>query len=229
MKTRRRKTPHSGRGSPARDPASKGMPPTTASLRLLIVDDHAVVRGGLEAMLAVAPGIERIATAGDGAEALKLCESFAPDVILLDLRMPGLDGHSTLEVLAREWPQVRVIMLTGNDTPAEVKLARRNGAAGFLSKSADPGTLLGVIEKVAAGGTHFPHTRAGSHPEDTGLSARELEVLQHLARGLTNEDIGLALGVSGQTIKGHLKLIFPKLAVATRAEAVTRAHELGLV
>lgn len=197
--------------------------------RLLIVDDHAVVRGGLEAMLGVADGIGRIATAGDGGEALRLCESFSPDVILLDLRMPGMDGHSVLEVVARQWPQVRVIVLTACDTTADVKLAQGLGAAGFCSKSADPATLLGVIKAVASGGTHFPPARAGSHPEDAGLSARELEVLRHLVRGLTNDDIGRALGISGQTVKGHLKLMFPKLEVASRAEAVTRAHELGLV
>lgn len=201
----------------------------THNISLLIVDDHAVVRGGLDAMLAAEDGIARITTAGDGAEALRLYESSPPNILLLDLRMPGMDGHSTLEVLTRQWPQVRVIMFTGCETPADVKLARCLGAARFCSKSADPATLLGVIKAVAAGGTCFPPTQAGVHPEDTGLSARELEVLRHLVRGLTNDDIGRVLGISGQTVKGHVKLMFPKLAVATRAEAVTRAHELGLV
>ena len=229
MKPPRKKTPHSGRGATSHDHASKYMQPTLECLRLLIVDDHAVVRGGLEAMLSASPVIGRIATAADGGEALRMCASFEPHVILMDLRMPGMDGHGAMEILAREWPQVRVIMLTGNDTPAEVKLARRNGAAGFLSKSADPVTVLSVIGKVAAGGTHFPVAAHDAHPADIGLSARELEVLQHLARGLTNDDIGTALGVSGQTIKGHLKHIFAKLQAASRAEAVTRAHEMRLV
>ena len=229
MKSAHKKTPQSGHGDVPLDPASKGMLSAVANIRLLIVDDHAVVRGGLEAMLRAAAGIEQIATAADGHAALKLCATFLPHVILLDLRMPVMDGRSTLEVLTRDWPQVRVIVLTGNDTSAEVKLARRNGAAGFLSKSADPSTVLSAIQNVAAGGTHFSDATRGQSSGDTGLSSRELEVLQHLVRGLTNDEIGSVLGVSGQTIKGHLKHVFPKLDVATRAEAVNRAHELGLV
>jgi DNA-binding NarL/FixJ family response regulator len=229
MKSAHKETPQSGRGDVPLDPALKTMPSVVANIRLLIVDDHAVVRGGLEAMLRAAAGIDEIATAADGHAALKLCATFLPHVILLDLRMPVMDGRSTLEVLTRDWPQVRVIVLTGNDTSAEMKLARRNGAAGFLSKSADPSTVLSAIQKVAAGGTHFPDATHGLSSGDTGLSSRELEVLQHLVRGLTNDEIGVALGVSGQTIKGHLKHVFPKLNVSTRAEAVNRAHELGLV
>jgi DNA-binding NarL/FixJ family response regulator len=208
MKSAHNKTPQSGRGDVPLDPASKGMLSAVANIRLLIVDDHAVVRGGLEAMLRAAAGIEQIATAADGHAALKLCATFLPHVILLDLRMPGMDGRSTLELLTRDLPQVRVIVLTGNDTSAEMKLARRNGAAGFLSKSADPSTVLSAIQKVAAGGTHFSDTTRGPSSADTGLSSRELEVLQHLVRGLTNDEIGSVLGVSGQTIKGHLKHVF---------------------
>lgn len=206
-----------------------GVSSSTDSLRLLIVDDHAVVRGGLEAMLAIAPGIGRIATAADGAQAMQLCASFLPHVILLDLRMPGMDGHSTLEAIVARWPQQRVIILTGNDSASDMKLAQRHGAAGFLSKSAEPATVLSAIKKVAAGGAYFPAVRESSSADCCGLSARELEVVRHLVRGLTNDDIGRALGVSGQTIKGHLKQIFPKLDAASRAEAVSRAHELGLV
>lgn len=235
-------TPRSGRSPRAVDPPSIGVPssaapahsPATLSsvparLRLLLVDDHAVVRGGLEAMLSGVPDIERIATAVDGMEALKLCASFEPHVVLLDLRMPGMDGHSALEAIAQKWPHICVIVLTGNDSRANARLARREGAAGFLSKSADPATVLRVIREVAAGGTYFPEDSDSSRQDDAGLSPRELEVLRHLVRGLTNDEIGVALGVSGQTIKGHLKHIFQKLEAASRAEATTRAHELGLV
>jgi DNA-binding NarL/FixJ family response regulator len=211
-------------------PASPSAPATAPQrLRLLLVDDHAVVRGGLEAMLAAVPEVEAVATAADGNEALHSCATFHPHVVLLDLRMPGMDGHSALEAIVQKWPDIRVVVLTGNDSPANAKLARREGAAGFLSKSADPATVLRVIREVAAGGTHFPETTSANSQDDAGLSARELEVLRYVVRGLTNDDIGLALGVSGQTIKGHLKHIFQKLEAATRAEATTRAHELGLV
>lgn len=225
MKGKPAKTPRTGCSRKNADVALEGVQNHRVGVRLLIVDDHAVVRGGLDAMLSAAPGIGQIATAHDGMEALKLCASFDPHVILLDVRMPGMDGHSAMQTIGEKWPHIRVIILTGNDTPADIKLARRHGAAGFLSKSEGPATLLRVIEKVSAGGTSFPEVR----DSDCDLSPRELEVLRHLVRGLTNDDIGRALGVSGQTIKGHLKHIFPKLDAATRAEAVNRVHELGLV
>jgi DNA-binding NarL/FixJ family response regulator len=199
-----------------------------AKLDLLIVDDHAVVREGLEAMLASAPGISRIATAASVAAGLQACAASVPAVILLDLRMPGADGFSGLEAILPRWPAVRIIMLSASATAAEVALARRNGAAGYLSKTADRATLLGAIRQVAAGGTFFvadPQADA----EDPHLSARELEVLHHLGRGLSNDDLGQALGISGETIKSHTKAIFTKLRVAGRAEAVARAYELGLM
>jgi len=205
------------------------MPSAALSLRLLIVDDHSVVSAGLEAMLSVMPGIGPITTAADGAEALRLCASEPPDLVLLDLRMPVMDGHCTLEALRQRWPEIRVIVISGSELAADVKLVRRLGASAFLSKSADPATVLRVIEIVAAGGTYFTETRETHAAADCQLSPREIEVLRHLARGLTNDDIGLALGVSGQTVKGHLKHLFPKLSAATRAEAVSRAYEMGLV
>lgn len=229
MTPRPPKTPRTGSGAAPSASALKGMTATTADLRILIVDDHAVVRGGLEGLLAVAPGIGSVASAADGGEALRVAAAFDPHIILLDLRMPGMDGHSALQSLSQKQPQARVIILTGNDSAADVRLARQHGAAGFLSKVADPSMLLDAIAKVAAGGTHFPPAGGCAGLDSTQLSARELEVLQHLVRGITNDEIGLALGVSGQTIKGHLKHLFPKLGAATRAEAVARAYALGLV
>jgi DNA-binding NarL/FixJ family response regulator len=199
-----------------------------AELDLLIVDDHAVVREGLEAMLASAPGISRIVTAASVAAAMQACTASVPAVILLDLRMPGADGFSALDAILPRWPAVRIIMLSASATAAEVALARRNGAAGYLSKTADRATLLRAIQQVAAGGSFFvadPQAEA----EDPHLSARELEVLHHLGRGLSNDDLGQALGISGETIKSHTKAIFTKLRVAGRAEAVARAYELGLM
>jgi len=229
MKPRPTKTPRTGRSRDASHLVKREMPFASLSLSLLIVDDHSVVSAGLEAMLSAAPGIGSIATAGDGVEALRLCAIEAPDLVLLDLRMPVMDGHSTLEALRQRWPELRVIVISGSEFVADVKLARRLGAAAFLSKSADPATVLQVIEAVATGGTYFPETRENHDAAECQLSPREIEVLRHLARGLTNDDIGLALGVSGQTVKGHLKHLFPKLSAATRAEAVSRAYELGLV
>ena len=197
-------------------------------IRLLIVDDHAVVREGLEAMLRRDPFFTKIATASSGAEAIATCVTLDPHVILLDVRMPGNDGFSVLETLLQRWPQLRVVLLSASASVAEVKLARRLGAAGYLPKTSDRQTLVQAIRTVAGGGTCY-----AADPEPTNgrstLSARELEVIRHLGRGLSNYDLGRALGVSEHTIKSHLKAIFGKLGVADRAEAVARAYELGLM
>lgn len=197
-------------------------------IRLLIVDDHAVVREGLEAMLSTAPEISRIATAAGFTDALEACETFRPDVVLLDLRLPGTDGFQVLDEIRRRWQAIRVLMLSSSATAAEVSLARQRRASGYLEKSVDRATLLAAIGRVAAGGSFF---RCAADPGHVlpDLSPRELEVLSHLGRGLGNDDLGLALGVSGETIKSHLKAIFQKLGASGRAEAVSRGYELGLL
>ncbi|MEJ6572601.1 MAG: response regulator transcription factor [Akkermansiaceae bacterium] len=196
-------------------------------IRLLIIDDHLVVREGLDAMLSTAPTISKIATSGTALDALEVCGSFAPDVVLLDVRMPGNDGYHVLDEIHRRWPEMRVLMFSSSATPAEVHLARQHGASGYLSKSVDRNTLLLAIVQVSAGSTCFQSDPAGA--VEVNLSPRELDVLRHLGRGLGNEELGLALGVGGETIKSHLKSIFQKLGVSGRAEAVSRGYELGLL
>ncbi len=199
------------------------------SLRLLIIDDHAVVREGLEAMLGVDPCFQRIATAASTEEALPLCESFHPHVILLDLKMPGSDGFNALEIIHRRWPEIRVMILSASATAAEVKLARRNGASGYLSKSADRATLMNAIRSIAEGELGFFQESAHLTPEGPTLSARELEVLRHLGRGLSSNELGRVLGIGSETVKSHIKSIFQKLEVVDRAEAIVRGYELGLL
>jgi DNA-binding NarL/FixJ family response regulator len=199
------------------------------NLRLLIIDDHAVVREGLEAMLGAVPGFERIATAASTEEALPVCESLRPHVVLLDLRMPGSDGFNALEIIRQRWPEIHVLILSASATVAEVQLARRNGAAGYLSKSADRATLMEAIRTVAAGGLVFSQETAPTGASPVSLSARELEVLRHLGRGLSNQQLGQALGISPETVKSHVKAIFHKLDATGRAEAISRAYELGLL
>jgi DNA-binding NarL/FixJ family response regulator len=199
------------------------------SLRLLIIDDHAVVREGLEAMLGVDPRIERISTAASTEEALPVCESLRPHVVLLDLRMPGSDGFNALEIIHQRWPEIRVLILSASATAAEVTLARRNGASGYLSKSADRATLLDAIRKVAAGGLVFSQEAKLPPSACPALSARELEVLRHLGRGLSNQELGRVLGISPETVKSHIKAIFQKLGAADRAEAIAHAYEFGLL
>lgn len=198
-------------------------------LKLLIVDDHAVVREGLEAMLGVDPGFERILTAASTEEALAVCSEYPPDVVLLDLRMPGSDGFDALDIIRQRWPAIRVLILSASASPAEVALARRKGAAGYLSKTAERAVVLDAIRTVAAGGTLFAAETGPSPALVPALSARELEVLRHLGRGLSNQELGLVLGISPETVKSHIKAIFQKLDATDRAEAIARAYELRLL
>lgn len=211
------------------EPNAMPIMPAPNPLRLLIIDDHAVVREGLEAMLGVDPAFVGIATAASTEEALPMCEDFKPDVILLDLRMPESDGFNALEIIHQRWPSIRVLVLSAGATAAEVKLAMRNGASGYLSKSADRATLTAAIHSVARGESVFPKEPSVSPVERSIVSARELEVLRHLGRGLSTQELGTALGISPETVKSHVKAIFQKLDVADRAEAVSRAYELGLL
>jgi DNA-binding NarL/FixJ family response regulator len=199
------------------------------NLRLLIIDDHAVVREGLEAMLGADACFQSIGTAASTEEALPICESLHPHVILLDLKMPGSDGFNALDIIHHRWPEIRVVILSASATAAEVKLARRNGASGFLSKSADRATLMNAIRSVAAGEIDFFQEAVNQTSEGPALSARELEVLRHLGRGLSSNELGRVLGIGSETVKSHIKSIFNKLEVVDRAEAIARGYELGLL
>lgn len=198
-------------------------PSGAPAIRVLIVDDHAVVRTGLESLLGILPGVDKVATAGTAAEALELCASFHPHVVLLDLRMPDMDGLTLLQSIRQEWPYMRAIIFTGVENPMQAAIARKHGAAGYVNKCDSPERLLAALEAVAGGGIFFPDDSDGA------LTVREIEVLREASRGRTNEEIGRILGIAGQTVKGHLRNIFPKLQAANRAEAVARAHELGLL
>ena len=205
------------------------MPEDPSPLKLLIVDDHAIVRDGLEAVIRMALGNVKISTSASGAQALQLCPSFRPQIVLLDVRMPGNDGFCVLESLQREWPESRVLLLSASATPAEVKLARRMGAAGYLSKSAEGSDVVQAIRTIMQGGTSFALGDASGTAPQCELSARELDVLRHLGRGLSNQELATALGISETTVKAHLRAVFAKLDVANRTEAVTCAYQMGLV
>lgn len=203
-------------------------PKPEETIKLLIVDDHAVVLEGLDAMLGVDPLFKSIATASSPEEALGACDGSGPDVILLDLRMPQCDGFSALGMFFRKWPDVKIIILSASATLAEINLARRSGAKGYLCKSASRATLLETIRAVAEGKSVFPAGPARRvHPHD--LSARELEVLRQFGLGLSNQQLGTSLGISSETVKSHVKSIFQKLGVSNRVEALARAYEMGLV
>jgi len=211
-------------------------------ISVLIVDDHPVVRRGLRVLLDVQDGIEVAGEAGDGATALALDAEHAPDVILLDLKLPGMDGIAVLGELKARGSAARVLVLTSATEPASASLAVRSGAAGVLYKDVDPDALVRAIRSVhdghlllapeAAGtlmraaGTWGPGARGGGLD---ALTSREREVLAELARGRSNREIARALNVSEKTVKAHVSSVLAKLGVQDRTQAALLAvrHERG--
>ena len=198
----------------------------------MIVDDHEVVRAGVAAVLERQPGIAIVAQAADGAEAVRLFRTHRPDVTLLDLTMPGMDGLETLRAIRQEFPHSRVIVLTVRVGDEDVHRALEAGARGYLLKTASGGELVDAIKAVHAGLRRISRAaadRLDEYPIASDLTPRELEVLRLLARGLTNKEIAAALSVSETTAKWFVKNILQKLAANDRTEAVTTAFERGIL
>jgi DNA-binding NarL/FixJ family response regulator len=204
-------------------------------IRLLIADDHPVVRDGLSGMFATDPDFEVVGQAGDGAEAVRLAGTLKPDVILMDLRMPGMDGVAAIIELAKRKIPVRVLVLTTYDTDSYVLPAIEAGATGYLLKDAPRAELLRAVRAAADGqGVLSPSvaTRLMSRvrtPAAELLSQRELEVLELVAAGTTNRDAAVRLFISEATVKTHLLHIYAKLGVTDRAAAVAEAYNRGLL
>jgi DNA-binding NarL/FixJ family response regulator len=203
--------------------------PMKTETHILLVDDHALVRDGMEAILRLEPDFRHIAHAATGAEALAAVRANPPDIVLLDRRMPESDGFDLLAELRKIVPQTRVIMMTASATPREVAHARSLGAAGHLPKSVHCATLIKAIRTVLAGGTCFEAQSLPRGASDPALSPRELDVLENLRRALSNQEISQVLGISENTVRTHVKAIFAKLGAANRSEAVTRGLELGIL
>lgn len=209
------------------------------TVRVLIVDDHPVVREGLAGMLAgKTAGTLHIEVAGeaeDGQEALERYRLLRPDVVLMDLRMPGMDGVQAIEQIRAEAPEARILVLTTYDSDADILRAVEAGASGYLLKDAPRRELFRAIEKVAQGESVLAPTVASRlmqrmrAPAEEALSAREIEVLQLVAKGKSNREIGKALHISTATVKTHLVRIFDKLGVTDRTAAVTVALERGIM
>jgi DNA-binding NarL/FixJ family response regulator len=208
----------------------------TVTISVLIVDDHPVVRQGLRVLLEVQDGIEVVGEAGDGPAALALAAEQKPDVILLDLKLPGLDGLAVLaELRARQGHQARILVLTSATDPVAAGQAMRGGAAGVLYKDVDPDALVRAIRAVhdghlllapeAAGTLLQPAT--GQNRGLDALTAREREVLAELAKGRSNREIARALNVAEKTVKAHVSSVLAKLGVQDRTQAALFAvrHE----
>jgi DNA-binding NarL/FixJ family response regulator len=203
-------------------------------IKILLADDHPVVREGLRGMLSAESDIEVVGEAASGAEAVALFAALRPDVILMDLRMPGGDGVDAIaKIRAGHENDVKIIVLTTYDADADILRAVEAGAAGYLLKDAPRADLVRAIRAAARGETVLAPVVAGRlvsrirGPRTEALSARETEVLALVARGLTNFQIGRALFVSEATVKTHLMRACAKLGVTGRTAAVTKAIETG--
>ena len=204
-------------------------------IKILLVDDHPVVREGLRGMLNAEPDLEVVAEAASGPEALAMTLAHRPQVVLMDLRMPGGDGVAATARIRAECPDSRIVVLTTYETDSDILRAVEAGASGYLLKDTSRGDLLHAIRAAGRGETVltpsvaaklFSRVRGGQLPS---LSAREIEVLRQVKRGLSNGEIGRELFISEATVKTHLLRVFTKLDVSDRTAAVTTAMENGLL
>ncbi len=206
-----------------------------ASIRILITDDHPVVREGLAGMLSAQPDFEVVGEAADGETAVTLHQSLSPDVTLMDLRMPGMDGVGAIEAIKARQPSANILVLTTYDSDADILRAIEAGATGYLLKDTPREELFRAIRAAAAGESVLAPTVAARimtqmrAPAEENLSSREIEVLQLVAKGHSNKDIGKALHISTATVKTHLIHIYNKLGVDDRTAAVTTALEKGII
>jgi DNA-binding NarL/FixJ family response regulator len=216
------------------------------SIRVLIVDDQALVRAGFRMILEAEPEIEVVGEAGDGDEAVAEARRLEPDVVLMDVRMPELDGIAATETITREHPDIRVLILTTFDLDEYAFAGLRAGASGFLLKNAPPDELVGAIRTVAAGDAvvaprvtrrllemfaqRMPTASEAARDERLAeLTDRERDVLQAIALGQSNLEIAVSLSVSEATVKSHVSRILGKLGLRDRVQAVIFAYETRLV
>jgi NarL family two-component system response regulator LiaR len=206
------------------------------SIRVLIADDHSVVRQGLRMFLALDPEFEIVGEAADGAEALRLAHEFKPDVVLMDLLMPVMDGVAATSAIRRELPDIEVLALTSVLEDAAVVGAVRAGAIGYLLKDTSSDSLCQAIKAAAAGQVHIEpraaarlvrEVRAPENPD--ALTERETDVLLLLGQGQSNKEIAHSLSIGEKTVKTHVSNILRKLGVLSRTQAALHAVRIGLV
>jgi NarL family two-component system response regulator LiaR len=206
---------------------------------ILIADDHAIVREGLRALIATEPSLELIAEATDGVQAVSKANALRPDVILLDMMMPRMDGVEAITEIKRSWPEARIIILTSFSDDERVFSAIRLGAMGYLLKDSSPQDLLNAIHTVANGEGFLSPAVASKvmreinqppklPPTRDPLTEREVEVLKYVAQGMTNDEIAKELVVSERTVRTHVSNILAKLQLANRTQAALYALKEGL-
>ena len=209
-------------------------------IRILAADDHLIIRQGLRLILETEDGFEMVGEASDGAEAIRLCAELHPDVILMDLRMPGMDGLTAIERLHVEQPGIAVVILTTFNEDDLMMRGLRAGAKGYLLKDTDRETLFNTIRAAARGETLLKPeiiarvlTQTGgtgaAAASATDLTERELEVLKAVAQGERSKEIAIRLGISERTVKAHLASIYNRLGVDSRAAAIAVVTQKGLL
>lgn len=207
-------------------------------IRILIADDHEVVRDGLRLILETEEDFEVVGEAGEGARAVQLAEELHPDVILMDLRMPGMGGLQAIEKIRAGWPEIAVVILTTYNEDDLMIRGLRAGARGYLLKDTNRQTLFNSLRAAARGEALFlpeviarvlNQPLADKRSEGSVLTERELEVLSAAARGERSKEIALHLGITERTVKAHLDSVYNKLGVDSRAAAVATALERGLL
>jgi DNA-binding NarL/FixJ family response regulator len=202
-------------------------------MRILIADDHKLIVEGIRKALEPADDIEVVGEASTGSQVLPLVRRTSPDVVLLDMRMPEMDGLVCLDLISKEAPKVKVIVLSVFADPEHIEIAFKHGASGYIVKSINPLDLPSAIRQ-AVDGTVFhavgmPERDGAGSGKAIGLTDREVEILKAVARGLSNQAIGKELWVTEQTVKFHLTNIYRKLRLANRTEAARYAYQHGLV
>ncbi|MFB2875282.1 response regulator [Floridanema aerugineum] len=200
-------------------------------IRVLIADDHTILRQGLVALLEQEPDLSVVAQAGDGQEAVQMFSQYQPDVTLMDLRMPKMDGVAAISAICAEFANAQIVVLTTYDGDEDIYRGLRAGAKGYLLKDAEPNQLFAAIRTVSAGGKYIPPTIGVKLAERMGnprLSARELEVIHLIVAGKSNQEISAVLHISESTVKFHINNILGKLSVSDRTQAAIAALKRGI-
>jgi two-component system NarL family response regulator len=201
-------------------------------IKLLVVDDHQAFRMGLVALVNECPDMKVVAEVSTGPEAIASCRTAHPDVVLMDLRLPGMSGVEATLAIRNEFPQCRVIVITTYDGDEDIYRALQSGAQAYLLKDMSKEEFVQAIRTVHAGGRHIPSDIAARLAERIGrpeVTLREIEVLKLIMKGKSNKEIGAALDIAEDTVKGHLKSIYAKLGASDRTQAAITALQHGII